>query len=54
MSEQLEEIDLVRLGTSRFHEMCQLLLEAEYGEQFVSGSALGRAVGDLFSQLLCL
>ncbi len=36
MPDQLEEIDLIKLGPSKFQEMCQLLLEAEYGEQFVS------------------
>ncbi len=36
MISQLTEIDLIGLGASRFQEMCQLLLKAEYGEQFVS------------------
>ena len=36
MPDQLEEIDLIRLGPSKFQEMCQFLLEAEYGGQFVS------------------
>jgi len=36
MPDQLKEIDLIKLGPSKFQEMCQLLLEAEYGGQFVS------------------
>jgi len=30
MTYQFEETDLIRLGSSTFHEMCQLLLKAEY------------------------